>query len=91
MSVSGGRPASCPSVPAYYFWRPMSSRLRYLPAVLCALFLSACGTSGKGKTAYVGASVLDGNGGAAIADAVIIVNQGRIALTCLNDGFESSP
>ena len=66
-----------PPVPAYYFWQPMSSRFRFIP-FLSALFLSACTQGGKGKTAYVGASVLDGNGGAAIPDAVIIVNQGRI-------------
>jgi imidazolonepropionase-like amidohydrolase len=49
---------------------------RVLPVALTAV--SACLSSGKGKTAYVGAQVIDGGGGPAIADAVIIVNQGRI-------------
>src|SRR3954465_7415258 len=66
-----------PRVPAYYFRRPMSSRLRFIP-FLSVLLFSACTEGGKGKTAYVGASVLDGDGGAAIPDAVIIVNRGRI-------------
>jgi imidazolonepropionase-like amidohydrolase len=42
------------------------------------VLLSACTASGKGKAAYVGAQVLDGSGGPAIADAVIIVSNGRV-------------
>jgi imidazolonepropionase-like amidohydrolase len=40
--------------------------------------LAACEGSGAGKTAYVGAQVIDGRGGPPIRDAVILVNQGRI-------------
>ena len=38
----------------------------------------ACTPSGQGKTAYVGASVLDGSGGPPIDDALILVSHGRI-------------
>jgi imidazolonepropionase-like amidohydrolase len=44
---------------------------------LVALGITAC-SSGKGKTAYVGATVFDGTGAPPILDAVIIVAEGRI-------------
>jgi imidazolonepropionase-like amidohydrolase len=45
--------------------------------LVIALLAAAC-NPGKGSTAYVGATLWDGSGGPPIADAVIVVADGRI-------------
>ena len=55
------------------------SRARTPFGVTAALLVvAACGSAGKGKTAYVGAQLIDGSGNAAVSDAVIIVSSGHI-------------
>ena len=49
----------------------------FVGAISC-LILLACGGSGKGKTAYIGATVIDGSGAPPMMDAVIIVAGGHI-------------
>ena len=56
-----------------------SLRSRWTRAVSAAGLLAlACTPPGKGKTAFVGAQIFDGSGGAGIADGVIIVSGGHI-------------
>ena len=49
-----------------------------LIAGLACLSLSACGGSGEGKIAYLGASIWDGTGTPPILDAVLLVADGQI-------------
>lgn len=49
-----------------------------LYAGLACLSLAACGGSGEGKIAYLGANVWDGTGAPPILDAVILVADGHI-------------
>jgi imidazolonepropionase-like amidohydrolase len=60
------------------FHRLCTSLSRIAIVCLPILGISACGGSGAGKTAYVGATVFDGSGAPPIHDAVIIVANGRI-------------
>lgn len=47
-------------------------------ATLPVIAITAACSSGEGKTAYVGATLLDGLGGPAVANAVVLVAEGRI-------------
>jgi imidazolonepropionase-like amidohydrolase len=51
---------------------------RMISVALAAAGVVACPSPGKGKTAYVGATLLDGTGAAAMANSVIIVAGGHI-------------
>ncbi len=53
-------------------------RLFNFLAVFSTLALGACGGSGEGKTAYIGATVFDGSGAPPILDAIIVVSDGKI-------------
>lgn len=46
--------------------------------LLAALLLTGCPQPGKGKTAYVGATLIEGTGTAAVPNAVILVSEGHI-------------
>jgi imidazolonepropionase-like amidohydrolase len=54
------------------------TRNRFPRSFLAGLALLCACESGEGKTAYVGATLFDGQGGALVSNAVILVAQGRI-------------
>jgi imidazolonepropionase-like amidohydrolase len=57
----------------------MLRRTACLPLVaLAAIVLAGCPRPGKGKTAYVGATLIEGTGAPAVPNAVILVSEGHI-------------
>src|SRR5262245_20547914 len=56
----------------------MSFRQLAIITFLATCWTPGCTPPGKGKTAYVGAHLFDGSGGAVVPDATIIVSAGRI-------------
>ncbi len=58
--------------------RPKMTNVVAAVLLLALPGISGCLNPGKGKTAYVGATVIDGTGAPPILDGVIIVADGRI-------------
>jgi imidazolonepropionase-like amidohydrolase len=57
----------------------MLRRPAWLPLVPLAPFLlTGCPQPGKGKTAYVGATLIEGTGAPAVPNAVVLVSEGHI-------------
>jgi imidazolonepropionase-like amidohydrolase len=56
----------------------MFRRTAWLLVPLAAFLLSACPKLGKGKTAYVGATLIAGTGAPAVPNAVILVAEGHV-------------
>jgi imidazolonepropionase-like amidohydrolase len=56
----------------------MFRRPAWLLVPLVAFPLTGCPQPGKGKTAYVGATVIEGTGAPAVPNAVILVSEGHI-------------
>ncbi len=67
------------------------ARRRQLLATVAPIgiaLIAGCAGPGAGKTAYVGAQVFDGTGGPVIANAVILVAEGRIEAIASADALE---
>lgn len=64
-----------------------TTRRHHLAAVAALALLAACGDRGPDGIALLGATVIDGSGGPPLANAAVVVRDGRIESIGPRDGF----